>query len=83
VEGGCGKIVDGNELEGVLSDIEDGGYGEFLTIGTENVCTEVTKGRYQKKKKVSGDVSKTKKSDGNNEYGGNVEYGLGIRQENG
>jgi hypothetical protein len=49
VEGGYGKIADGNELEGVLNDIEDGGCGEFPTIGTENVCTEVTKGRYQKK----------------------------------
>jgi hypothetical protein len=35
------------------------------------------------KKKVSGDVSKTKKSDGNDGYGGNVDDGLGIRQENG
>jgi hypothetical protein len=50
VEGGYGKIADGNELEGVLNDIEDCGYGEFPTTGTENVCTEVTKGRYQKKR---------------------------------
>jgi hypothetical protein len=35
------------------------------------------------KKTVSGDVSKTKKCDGNDEYGGNGEDGLGIRQENG
>jgi hypothetical protein len=32
--------------------------------------------------KVSGDVSKRKKDDSNDGYGGNVEDGLGIRQEN-
>jgi hypothetical protein len=44
LEGSYGEIADGNELERVLDDIEDGGYGEFPAIGTEDVCTEVTKG---------------------------------------
>jgi hypothetical protein len=44
LEGCYGKIADGNELERVLDDIEDGGYGEFPAVWTEYVATEVTKG---------------------------------------
>jgi len=44
LEGSDRKIADGDELKGVLDDIEDGGYGEFPAIWTENICTKVTKG---------------------------------------
>jgi hypothetical protein len=79
LEGEYGKIADGNELESILNDIEDDGYGEFPTIGTENVVqrSQMT----DIKKKVSGDVKM--KDDSNVGYGGNVEDGLWIRRENG
>ena len=44
LEGGDGEVADGDELEGVLDDVEEGGDGEFPAVGTEDVGVDLGEG---------------------------------------